>query len=204
MPRLKATAGPEVLATTRELALQEAGRLFVERGFFQAPLSELAARLNISKAALYYYFDSKDHILMALISPLLDRIDALFDEAPSFISGLPGRQLLLSRYAETLVSDPRASALLGQDVNVSQHPDIAPRIEEHVSRLAHLLAGPRPSQDSMIRAHVAMIIVTRGLSDLRENNPALAKVSRRKYRRILVELASDVLPGRREHPGPDR
>ncbi len=193
MPRKTGAAAAAAPATTRELALDAAAELFVERGYIQAPLSELAARLNITKAALYYHFDSKEHILLALVGPLLDRIDALVADSARFGSTPAGRRDFLEVYAETLTSDPRAVALLGRDLNVAQQPSVAPRIERHVSAVTRVLAGPRPSQEALMRAHVAMTIVQRGLVVPADNDVILANVSTRNYRRYLVELAKDIL-----------
>ena len=40
--------------------------LFTEKGFDGTSLREIAERLGVTKAALYYHFASKDDILMAL------------------------------------------------------------------------------------------------------------------------------------------
>ncbi|MFN8520135.1 MAG: helix-turn-helix domain-containing protein [Chloroflexota bacterium] len=53
-------------ATTRERILEVALDLFIRKGYKAASMREIAAPLGISKAALYYHFPSKAHILMAL------------------------------------------------------------------------------------------------------------------------------------------
>ncbi len=55
-------AGP----STRERILDVALDLFIEKGFDRSSLREIAEQLGFSKAAIYYYFVSKDDILMAL------------------------------------------------------------------------------------------------------------------------------------------
>ncbi len=49
--------------TTRERILHEAEQLFVERGYHATALQEVADRVGITKAALYYHFSSKAQIL---------------------------------------------------------------------------------------------------------------------------------------------
>ena len=51
---------------TRERILEAALDLFIELGYEGTSLREIANRLGVTKAALYYYFESKDEILMAL------------------------------------------------------------------------------------------------------------------------------------------
>jgi AcrR family transcriptional regulator len=53
-------------SSTRERVLDVALELFTEKGFDGTSLREIAERLSITKAALYYHFASKDDILLAL------------------------------------------------------------------------------------------------------------------------------------------
>jgi len=53
-------------ASTRERILDVALDLFTEKGFDGTSLREIAERLGVTKAALYYHFASKDDILLAL------------------------------------------------------------------------------------------------------------------------------------------
>lgn len=62
LPRDDANAG----ATTRDRILDAALELFVDQGFDGTSVRQIAERVGTTKAALYYYFASKDEILMAL------------------------------------------------------------------------------------------------------------------------------------------
>jgi AcrR family transcriptional regulator len=55
-----------IKADTRDRILDVALDLFTEQGFDGTSLREIAERLNVTKAALYYHFESKDDILLAL------------------------------------------------------------------------------------------------------------------------------------------
>lgn len=57
---------PHETASTRERILDVALDLFIQKGFDRTSLREIAEELNVTKAALYYHFASKDDILMAL------------------------------------------------------------------------------------------------------------------------------------------
>src|SRR5450755_327953 len=65
----------------REAALRTAVRLFLQRGYWQTSLNEVAGKPNITKPALYHYFQSKEEIYLeccrlgiSLIQAKLDRI----------------------------------------------------------------------------------------------------------------------------------
>ncbi len=51
---------------TRQRILDAALDLFIEQGFDGTSLRQIAEQLGVTKAALYYHFESKDDILMAL------------------------------------------------------------------------------------------------------------------------------------------
>lgn len=53
-------------ASTRRRILDTALQLFTEQGFDATTLQEIADRLGFTKAAIYYYYRSKEDILMAL------------------------------------------------------------------------------------------------------------------------------------------
>ncbi|MGO9342834.1 MAG: TetR/AcrR family transcriptional regulator [Acidimicrobiales bacterium] len=59
-------------ASTRERILNVALELFTEKGYDGASLREIAERLDVTKAAIYYHFASKGDILMALHMRLHD------------------------------------------------------------------------------------------------------------------------------------
>jgi len=61
---------------TRQRILTVANELFIEQGYEGTSLREIADRLDITKAALYYHFRSKDEILETLLTPF----DTLLDE----------------------------------------------------------------------------------------------------------------------------
>jgi AcrR family transcriptional regulator len=63
-------------ADTRERILAVANELFIDQGYEGTSLREIADRLDITKAALYYHFRSKDEILATLLEPF----DTLLDE----------------------------------------------------------------------------------------------------------------------------
>ena len=64
--RPTATPTPAPAQNTRDRILDVALDLFTEQGFDGTSLREIAEQLGVTKAALYYHFESKDDILMAL------------------------------------------------------------------------------------------------------------------------------------------
>jgi AcrR family transcriptional regulator len=62
---------------TRERIQEVALELFTERGYDATSLREIAERLGVTKAALYYHFRTKDEIVESLVADRVARIDEL-------------------------------------------------------------------------------------------------------------------------------
>ncbi|ANQ83399.1 TetR/AcrR family transcriptional regulator [Azoarcus olearius] len=61
----------------REAILQEAARLFADKGFHNASMAELAAACGVSKPLLYHYYRDKEHILFDIADSYMDRLLAI-------------------------------------------------------------------------------------------------------------------------------
>ena len=62
---------------TRDRILETALDLFIERGYDKTSLREIAERVGVTKAALYYHFSSKEEIIRTLVQPLVDHLESL-------------------------------------------------------------------------------------------------------------------------------
>src|ERR1700750_1538957 len=63
---------------TRARIQQIALELFAEQGYERTSLREIAERLGVTKAALYYHFKSKEDIVRSFTEDYFRQIDALF------------------------------------------------------------------------------------------------------------------------------
>jgi AcrR family transcriptional regulator len=68
---------PSSEGSMRDRILHVALELFTEQGYDGTSLREIAERLNVTKAALYYHFKSKEALLLSLMEELKESIDAL-------------------------------------------------------------------------------------------------------------------------------
>jgi AcrR family transcriptional regulator len=75
--------------STRERILDIALELFNEQGYDKTSLREIADRLGTTKAALYYHFERKEDILLALHLRLHDLGHGMFDRIGQLSSGGP-------------------------------------------------------------------------------------------------------------------
>jgi len=92
----------------RERILDVALELFNEEGYDATSLREIAERLGVTKAALYYHFKSKADILLALHlrlhemgAGILDELDALPDERDA-VAAWPR---LIDRFVDEVIAN---------------------------------------------------------------------------------------------------
>lgn len=66
--------------TTRDMIIQEADRLFYQRGFDHTSFADIAGLVNISRGNLYHHFKTKDDILYAVIDFRRQKLLKLLDK----------------------------------------------------------------------------------------------------------------------------
>ena len=101
-------------ADTRRRILAAALELFSTRGYAGTSMRDIAETMGMTKAALYYHFESKEQILEAVTEPIRVEMDRFLDEATGPAPPTPEQLLtrladMLSRHApliETVFNDP--------------------------------------------------------------------------------------------------
>lgn len=57
---------------TRERIQDVARELFIKQGVQRTSLQDIAAKLGITKPALYYHFSSREELVRSIVQPLID------------------------------------------------------------------------------------------------------------------------------------
>jgi AcrR family transcriptional regulator len=60
----------------RVAILQQAAKLFDERGYYETSLDDIAASLHVTKPTLYYYVENKEDIVRQIIARAIDTVEA--------------------------------------------------------------------------------------------------------------------------------
>lgn len=71
----------------RQAILMAALHLFVEKGFHETKITDIAEDVSMSTGLMFHYFESKEELLLELV-----RIGTMAAEAPSKLTGLPPEQ----------------------------------------------------------------------------------------------------------------
>lgn len=90
------------LVSTRTRIQNVALELFAEQGYDKTSLRELAERLGLTKASLYYYFKSKEDIVQSLVDDLLAAVDEVIDWSRDREPTPGNRRELIERYGKAV------------------------------------------------------------------------------------------------------
>jgi AcrR family transcriptional regulator len=99
---------------TRRRILAVALEMFSTHGYAGTSMRDISESMGMTKAALYYHFESKEQILDAVTEPIRAEMDRMLDEATGPAPPTPEQLLtrladMLSRHAlliETVFNDP--------------------------------------------------------------------------------------------------
>jgi AcrR family transcriptional regulator len=140
---------------TRERIRTVALTLFREQGSDKTSVREIAEQLDVSKAALYYHFRSKDELIASLAAPFMDGFRELLDAAEQQADGdIPQR--LVEGYIDLLFDQRPLVAWLSEDPAVQAHPAVGPVLRANGQRLRVLLGGAEMSFEEQVRVTAAL------------------------------------------------
>lgn len=140
---------------TRTRILETALELFSEHGFEGSSLRQIADRLDVTKAALYYHFRSKDELLEALIAPATSDLDRLLDAYADEPDTAGRRRQFIQDYLDYLLSHRRLIAYISRDLATLAHPAIASGNQERRARVETTLAGADLDFNDQVRVAMA-------------------------------------------------
>lgn len=96
---------------TRARILASALSLFAKKGYANTTFTDIAARLKLTKGAVYWHFASKESLLMELVDRALNKFRRQIEELmPTGELTFPAVAEMMVKNAEAMVSDPRAAA----------------------------------------------------------------------------------------------
>jgi len=96
---------------TRSRILASALSLFVKRGYEHTTFTDIAARLKMTKGAVYWHFDSKEALLIALVNEMLEKFRRQIGESiPEDRLTFPAFAEAMVANAERIVEDPKGAA----------------------------------------------------------------------------------------------
>ena len=188
---------------TRARIQQVALELFAEQGYERTSLREIAERLGVTKAALYYHFKSKEDIVRSFTEDYFSRIDNLIARGREQPPGARTATELLDRYITLVIESGEVFRFLERNqATVHGTEDGKHRFTQFRPRLAALMeviTGPDAPVRSRIRAAAAIFAVSTSCMFFMKDAPeaeldAVLPVapSAAELREIVLELATDL------------
>ncbi|AQA03265.1 TetR family transcriptional regulator [Mycobacterium sp. MS1601] len=178
-PSATKTTAPRGFA--RERVLDAALELFAKHGVHGTSLQMIADRLGVGKGAVYYQFQSKDEIALAVVKPIFEDIEHLNRIAELQPSHEAQRDVAVSGLVELAIRHRRVSSLFYGDPTIHQIVESYGDFQKIIDRFSALLLGPAP--DTVTR--VAMSMTTAGIYAC-ATDPMLADVDDNELRTILL------------------
>lgn len=133
----------------REAALD----VFLDRGYQETTVADVAERAGVSEAAVDAAFTDKAGLLEAVLSSGFDRIEALLD-----IDGLTA-EAFLERYIDLSLADRKGLTLTMVDPHVTTaHPTLGPRVRPLAARMLTAL-GAVDDVTSRVHAWAALATI---------------------------------------------
>ena len=95
---------------TRARIMASALALFVKKGYEHTTFTDIAARLKMTKGAVYWHFETKEDLLIALVREMIEKFHRQLGD-------LPAQDLTFLQVAETIIAgacriveDPKGAA----------------------------------------------------------------------------------------------
>ncbi|NYH43199.1 AcrR family transcriptional regulator [Micromonospora jinlongensis] len=175
---------------TRDRIKAVALELFTEQGYEKTSLREIAERLNVTKAALYYHFKSKDDIVASFVEDRLEQMDALNAWAATQPATLATRRELITRYADTMFGGDQPSVMRFFEQNQTVLKSLASgqQMRGRMMQLASALCRGDDSPAAQLRAALSLFAVHTSWFAVRA--PGITNEERR---RLALEVADELL-----------
>jgi AcrR family transcriptional regulator len=145
---------------TRARIQRVALELFAEQGYDKTSLREIAERLDVTKAALYYHFKSKEDIVRSLVEDYFGQMDALIAWAKTRPRTSETRGEILRRYVRIVTDGSDVFRMLHHNqaaVNslaaAKERGDV---FRERMTGLIEALTEPDAAMEERLRA--AMVL----------------------------------------------
>ncbi|WP_454791977.1 TetR/AcrR family transcriptional regulator [Mycolicibacterium lutetiense] len=151
-------------ATTRRRMLDTAMELFGRYGFAGTSLQMIADELDLTKAAIYYHFRTREQLLIALMEPILTEIGAVVEIAEGRRGKRARAESMLTGYADIVTRNRALAAVTTFDPNARAVLRNQPEWSAVIDRQLSLLAAATGGVGGSISAAVMMTGLAGGAS----------------------------------------
>jgi AcrR family transcriptional regulator len=171
---------------TRAAILSASTKLFAEKGYIGASISDIAEIVGVSKSSIYHYFPSKDAILHALIDSFAQEVDLLIKAATKYKLD---QKAILTEFAEILMRHQDA-VRLAPTLMPGAPDEIRDILFKQHKNMLKLLTPGMPTKEKMMRGMLALtgVIMSIAPPPIPTNLPQM-----KPDIKLIVKIALDTL-----------
>ncbi|MCK8437873.1 helix-turn-helix transcriptional regulator [Streptomyces sp. D2-8] len=169
---------------TRRRIQDVALELFAEHGYEKTSLREIAEHLEVTKAALYYHFKTKEEILVSIFEDLTQPIEDLIEWGRQQPPTLATKQEIIRRYADTLAQAAPLFRFMHENQATVRELRIGDSFKERIRSLRDIIIDPDADMTDQVRCvsalftlHAGMFLLQDMEGDPEEKNKAVLEVA---------------------------
>ncbi|MFD3871043.1 TetR/AcrR family transcriptional regulator [Streptomyces sp. NPDC058623] len=173
---------------TRQRIQDIALELFAEQGYEKTSLREIAERLDVTKAALYYHFKTKEDIIISVFDDSTRPIDELIAWAQEQPPTLETKREVLRRYSEAMAAGAQLYRFMQENQATMRELSIGETVKRRLFTLVELLRTEEGPLTDQVRCVSALFTLHAGMMFLQhvEGDPE-------ETRQAALEVATDLI-----------
>ncbi|MEU2548783.1 helix-turn-helix domain-containing protein [Streptomyces roseolus] len=173
---------------TRQRIQDVALELFAEQGYEKTSLREIAERLDVTKAALYYHFKTKEDIIIGIFQDLTRPMDELLAWAAEQPRTLDTKREILRRYQLCLLAAAPLFRFMHENQASVRELSIGLTFKERLLALYEYLQDPEAPTKDRVRAMSSVFTLHAGTFFLQndEDDPE-------EKQEAVLEVALDLI-----------
>lgn len=180
----------------RERIQQVAMELFTRQGYDKTSLREIADRLDVTKAALYYHFRTKEDILDSVVADLAKAVDEVVEWGRAQASVLQARQEVLRRLSELVSSGTMRHLMTFSQENQAVLRDfpVGRRLQESMEQMFALVIDFEQGFAEQVKAQLAVLAILLSNDDaLARADGGMTQVTPEQRAKITLEVALELI-----------
>jgi AcrR family transcriptional regulator len=197
--------------STRERIIEVAIELFARQGYGGTSLRHIAEQLNITKAAVYHHFHTKDDIARVVVSRALDVQEAVADRLAVAGADPAAWQRALPQIIDIMIGQRRLLYALERDeetyeVLFADDPVTGPRLTDQGASIAGLLEDPTLDPAVRVRLGCTLSALLGPVMWFADHYQDIPGDQLRRYLTsaivlLLQDLSTETSPGQQRHLG---
>ncbi|MEU7023196.1 helix-turn-helix domain-containing protein [Streptomyces sp. NPDC046203] len=181
---------------TRQRIQNVALELFAEQGYEKTSLREIAERLDVTKAALYYHFKTKEDILVGIFQDLTRPMDELIAWAREQPHTLETKREVLRRYQAALLAAAPLFRFMQDNQAAVRELSVGLTFKERMLALNDLLQDPDSPMTDKVRCVSALFTLHAGTFFLHNHFEGDPEDKREAVLEVALDLIEQAQKGR--------